>query len=426
MVVSGPTRVYPARMGNKAPDKDRTLDIVVWGATGFTGRLVVEYLSRRYSKDRSIRWGVAGRNLQELRRVVADPARAGADIPVIVADSNDLDSLRKLAQSAKVVLTTVGPYARWGSNLVQACVENGTHYCDLAGEVQWMRAMIDRYQSEAETSGARIVHSCGFDSIPSDIGVYLMQEYAIREHKSPCASISLYVRAMKGGASGGTFASMLTAIEQAREDRNIARILADPYALNPEGSRSGQDGRDQTRPEFDEHQGVWTAPFVMAAVNTRVVRRTNALLQYRYGRNFRYSEATISGRGAKGWCKSAATTTALAAFLLASSNSFTRKQVVERLVPAPGEGPNERERAQGFFNLRLIGKLADGNSIRMTVAGDRDPGYGSTSKMLTESAICLAKANLRIGGGFWTPASAMGDEIATRLSTNAGVKFEIQ
>lgn len=413
-------------MDNTVRNNNRALDIVVWGATGFTGRLVVEYLARRYSGDDTIRWGIAGRNEEKLRKVVADLPVEDTRIPVLVADSNDAESLGNLARSAKVVLTTVGPYALYGSKLVQACVENGTDYCDLAGEVQWMRAMIDRYQPDAEKSGARIVHSCGFDSIPSDVGVYLMQQHALREHGAPCRKISLLVRAMKGGASGGTISSMLTAMDQARQDRNIARILVDPYALNPEEYRSGPDKRDQSRPVFNADEGLWTAPFVMAAVNTRIVRRTNALLQYRYGKDFRYSESTISGRGAMGWCKAATTTAALGAFMLASANSVTRKHIVERLVPAPGEGPNEQEREQGYFNLRLVGNLADGKSVRMVVKGDRDPGYGSTSKMLAEAAICLAKSELDVGGGFWTPASAMGDELAATLGANAGVTFEFQ
>lgn len=403
----------------------REYDIVVWGASGFTGRLVVEYLARKYPTGSSVHWAVAGRNADKLQTVLAEFTESAAKIPVLIADSDNADSLAKLARSARVVLTTVGPYAKFGSKLVQACVAHGTHYCDLAGEVQWMRAMIDQHLPAAQKSGARIVHSCGFDSIPSDIGVYLLQQEAVKQHGEPCSEVMLLVKAMKGGASGGTIASMLNAIDQARNDSQIARILVDPYALNPEGHRQGPDRRDQSGAVFNEDAGVWTGPFVMAAVNTRIVRRTNALLDYPYGDDFRYSECSITGRGAGGWLKSATMTAGLGAFMLASSYSFSRDQIVRRLVPKPGEGPNAEQREKGFFNLKLIGKTSHGEILRMTVKGDRDPGYGSTSKMLAESAVCLAKDDLEISGGFWTPASAMADRLSTRLTENAGLSFEL-
>jgi short subunit dehydrogenase-like uncharacterized protein len=349
----------------------------------------------------------------------------GIDVPVVIADSDDLASLTALATAADVVLSTVGPYARYGSKLVAACAASGTHYCDLAGEVQWMRAMIDSHQDEARASGARIVHSCGFDSIPSDIGVFLLQEAAVKQFGRPCSAAKLMVKAMKGGASGGTIASMLTAIEQARSDRDVARILADPYALNPHGERHGPDGRDLAGIKFDREANAWTGPFIMAAVNTRIVRRTNALLSYPYGTNFRYREATITGTGPGGWCKSALLTAGLGVFLFASSIDFTRRNLVQRLVPKPGEGPTAEERENGFFQLKIYGKTDDGRSLRMTVSGDRDPGYGSTSKMLAESAVCLARDRLDIGGGFWTPASAMGSQLAERLVAHAGLRFDI-
>ena len=289
-----------------------------------------------------------------------------------------------------------------------------------------MRSMIDQHQEEAQSSGAKIVHSCGFDSIPSDIGVFLLQKAAIDQFGEPCNRIKLLVKAMKGGASGGTIASMLNAIEQAREDPVIKRILTEPYALNPEGLRKGPDGRDQVKIEFSEDAGVWTGPFVMAAINTRIVRRTNALLDYQYGEQFRYREATITGKGVSGWFKSAIMTLGLGAFMLASSFKFTRDNVVRRLVPKPGEGPNAEQRKNGFFNLKLIGKTKSGQTLRMTVKGDRDPGYGSTSKMLAESAICLATDDLPVNGGFWTPAAAMGDKLANRLIENAGLSFELE
>jgi short subunit dehydrogenase-like uncharacterized protein len=413
-------------MHTNATNAQRQYDLVVWGASGFTGRLVVEYLVKKYPPGGDLRWAVAGRDRSKLETVLAKIDGSEQQPAIIIADSHDEESLQRLTQNTKVVLTTVGPYASYGSELVAACARNGTHYCDLAGEVQWMRAMIDRHQSTAVASGARIVPSCGFDSIPSDIGVLCLQNHALDAYGAPCDEITLLVKAMKGGASGGTVASMLTAMDQARQDRDIAKILSDPYALNPAGERGGPDGPDQTGVEFNADAGVWTGPFIMAAVNTRIVRRSNALCDFPYGRDFRYREATITGSGSGGWCKSALLTAGLGTFMLASSIAFTRKTIVPRLVPKPGEGPTAQQRENGFFNLQLIGKLPDGKLLRLRVKGDRDPGYGSTSKMLAESAICLAQNKLDVAGGFWTPASAMGTQLLDRLRNNAGVSFELE
>ncbi len=403
----------------------RAYDVIVWGASGFTGRLVTEYLFGKYGTGGELRWAIAGRSQEKLETICVELGIASGSVPIIIADCFDSGSMQDLARDTKVVLTTVGPYAKYGSALVEACVMHGTHYCDLAGEVQWMRKMIDRFQSDAEASGARIVHSCGFDSIPSDIGVWFLQQEAQKLHGRRCADVKLLVKAMKGGASGGTFASMMNALEESRRDRNIAKILVDPYALNPDGERNGPDGGDQTSVEFYDGTGVWTAPFVMAAVNTRVVRRTNALLHYPYGRDFKYSEATITGKGPTGWMKSAAVTAGLGGFMLASSFDFSRSILVNRVLPKTGEGPNEEQRQAGFFNLLLVGKLGNETLIRVRVTGDRDPGYGSTSKMLSESAVCLAMDDLGSKGGFWTPASAMADELYKRLVENAGLEFDL-
>lgn len=423
-VVFAPARLYSAVMPADAPTAARDFDIIVWGASGFTGRLVVEYLAEKYPPDGALRWAVAGRNRGKLEEILAHIAFAGALPAIVIADSHDKKSMDELASRARVVLTTVGPYAIHGSELVAACVAAGTHYCDLCGEVQWMRRMIDRHNDAAQGTGARIVMSCGFDSIPSDIGVYCLHEHAMRLRGQPCSSMTLLVRAMKGGASGGTFASMLNAIEEARRDRSIAKILADPYALNPAGERQGPDGRDQSGARFDADAGVWTAPFVMAMVNTRVVRRSNALLGYRYGKDFRYREATITGSGAAGRVKSAMTNAGLKAFLAAAAVPLTRKQIVQRLLPAPGEGPSREQRENGYFNLVMLGRQPDGEILRLRIKGDRDPGYGSTSKMLAESAVCLATGDIDVAGGLWTPAAAMGRQLLPRLTANAGLSFE--
>jgi short subunit dehydrogenase-like uncharacterized protein len=404
---------------------DRAHDVVVWGATGFTGRLVAEYLQQNYAGHARLKWAIAGRSRDKLEAVIAEIVGDGMPPDIIVADSNDAQSLLDMAAQTRVVLTTVGPYALYGDKLVEACVQAGTDYCDLSGEVQWMRRMIDAHQAAAEASGARIVHSCGFDSIPSDLGVQFLQEHALDTTGHPCKRVELLVRAMRGGGSGGTIASALQALKESSHDREVARILADPYSLNPEGERSGPDGRDQHTIRYSELGEVWTAPFVMALINNRNVRRSNALLDYPWGRDFSYGESIACGSGPVGWSKAAAVAASVAGMVLAGSFDFTRENLVRRLVPKPGEGPSAAERESGFFNLRLVGETADGGTLQARVTGDRDPGYGSTSKMLAESAVCLAKDPRSTGGGIWTPASAMGSVLRERLVKNAGLRFEI-
>jgi len=407
-------------------DDDRMFDVIVWGASGFTGRLVVEYLLEHYPPGKGLRWAVAGRSKAKLQQLFESLDEGIARPAIIIADSHDRDSLEQIAASTSVILTTVGPYAKYGSELVAACVRNGTDYCDLCGEVQWMRQMIDEHQAAAELSGARIVMSCGFDSIPSDMGLWFLQRHARERYGRTCAEVILLVRAMKGGASGGTYASMLNAIEQARQDTSIARVLADPYALNPPGMREGLDGPDQRGAAYNAAAETWTAPFVMAAVNTRVVRRSHALQDYPYGKDFRYCEATITGPGVAGRIKALLMTAGLSLFMIASAFRFTRQNIIRRLLPEPGEGPSKQQRENGYFNMLLLGKLPDGEMIRVRVKGDRDPGYGSTSKMLAESAVSLAKDQAITGGGFWTPSTALGPSLLTRLGNNAGLSFEVE
>jgi len=406
--------------------ENRQYDVVVWGASGFTGQLVVEYLLRQYPPGGELRWAIGGRNKEKLQELLQKWCPNDAQPDLVIADSHDLDSMNCLARSAKVVLTTVGPYARYGSELVKACVENGTDYCDLCGEVQWMQKMIDRYQAAAAQSGARIVMSCGFDSIPSDIGVWSLQQHALSRHGAFCEQMTLLVRKLKGGPSGGTIASMLNAIKEALRDKNVARILQDPYALNPQQKRSGPDGRDQSNARYNDDAQVWTAPFIMAGVNTRVVRRTNALLDNAYGNTFRYQEATIVGPGIGGRIRAMLMSIGLRLFLIASAIPFTRRMIIEKRLPKPGEGPTRQQQEDGYFDLLLIGQLRDEQRLRMRIKGDRDPGYGSTSKMLAESAVCLALDNLDIDGGIWTPASAMGGAILRRLVDNAGLSFDLE
>ena len=407
-------------------DKHREFDIIVIGATGFTGTLVAEYLCNRYGVDAGLRWAAAGRSETKLAALRASLGPAAAALPLIVADTLDAQSMRELARRTRVVLTTVGPYARYGSAVVAACAESGTHYCDLAGEVQWIRRMIDAHDATARNSGARIVHCCGFDSIPMDIGAWFLQREAQQRYGAPCRSIVLLVRAMKGGASGGTMASMMNLMREARADREVARMLARPYSLNPVGAQTGPDKGDQRGIRFDDDTQSWTAPFIMASVNTRVVRRSHALLGYPWGQDFRYHEAIRTGRGMGGWLRAAMITAGLAGLVGLASFGWSRSLLERFVLPKPGTGPDREAREHGFFKLEQVGTLADGSRITSRITGDRDPGYGSTSKMLAESAVCLALDELDSGAGILTPAAAMAAPLIRRLTENAGLSFEIR
>ena len=405
---------------------DREFDVIVQGATGFTGTLVAEYLLRQYGTDGDLRWALAGRNEEKLREVRESLGSAASDVDLIVADSFDKTALQSLCERTRVVLTTVGPYALYGSDLVEACVNSGTHYCDLAGEVQWIRKMIDMHHDRAKQTGAKIVNCCGFDSVPMDIGVWFLQRAAHEKYGSYCKSISMLVKATKGTASGGTLASMMNLIKESREDRNIARTLIHPYSLNPEGEREGPDKRDQQRVIYREDAKAWTAPFVMAGVNTKVVRRSHALAGYPYGKDFRYDESVLSGRGFSGWLKGTVMTLGLGAIVFLASFTPTRNLLQRFVLSKPGEGPDRELQKEGFFNLMQIGVLPDGTQVRARITGDQDPGYGSTSKMLSECAVCLAKDELDDFGGVLTPAVAMGAPLIDRLRKNAGLTFDLR
>ena len=404
---------------------DRTFDVIVYGATGFTGQLVAAYLLRQYGVGRDLRWAIAGRSAEKLESVKKALGDDAAGLESIVADSGDKEAISALAQQTRVVLTTVGPYALYGSTLVAACVDAGTDYCDLAGEVQWIRKMIDTHNERARQTGARIVHCCGFDSIPSDIGVWFLQDAAQKSHGACCQSIAMYVKATKGTFSGGTFASMMNIFEEVQKDRSIAKLMANPYALNPEDQRDGPDSYDQQKVIHDADTQSWTAPFVMGGVNMRVVRRSNAIAGYPYGREFQYRETMLTGRGISGWIKGTLLILGLGALVLGASFGPTRNFLKRFVLPKPGEGPSPELQKTGFFNLMQIGKLPDGTVIRTRITGDQDPGYGSTSKMLAESAVCLARDELTAEGGVWTPAAAMGAPLLGRLRENAGLTFDV-
>ncbi len=409
---------------------EREFDLVVWGATGFTGRLVAEHLLRR-SAEESFRWALGGRNRAKLEAVrdtiERETGRDAGTLPLVLGNSDDEASMAALAGRTRVVCTTVGPYAQYGSKLVAACVKAGTHYCDLTGEVQWIRRMIDRHHDDAVSSGARIVFTCGFDCIPSDLGTFFLQREAIARNGAPCSHVKYRVNDFAGGASGGTIASMLNMMEEAEHDPEVRRIVSAPYAINPKDQRSGPDAAERLGPSHDPDFGQWVAPFVMASINTKVVRRSNALLDHLYGRDFRYDEAVLMGSGPLGLAKAAGVSAGTAAGMGAMAIRPLRRLIGKRL-PQPGEGPDAKTRESGHFDILLFGRHASdpARNLRGRVTGDRDPGYGSTSKMLGESALCLALDELASPGGCSTPAAAMGEALLTRLQKSAGLRFELE
>ncbi|MGE3464905.1 MAG: trans-acting enoyl reductase family protein, partial [Pseudomonadales bacterium] len=368
----------------------KEFDVVVYGASGFTGALVAEYLLERYGGD-ELSWAMAGRNLAKLEAVRRDLGPGAESIPILIADSDDTASLEALAARTRVVASTVGPYALHGSNLVAACATLGTHYCDLAGEVHWMRRMIDAHHDTARRSGARIVHTCGFDCIPSDLGVHWLQREMRAEHGTYCAAVKFRVESSRGAFSGGTAASMLNMLEEAERDPSVSTILRDPYALNPEGAPRGLDGPEKTYPEYDPDFMAWIAPFVMAEINTKVVRRSHALLGSPYGSGFRYDEAILMPYGQLGFPLAVALAGGTASFNAAMRTGALRRWL-STLLPSPGEGPDRAAREAGHFQIQLLGKHPDRSSadLRLRIRGNRDPGYGATARMLGESAVCLA------------------------------------
>jgi short subunit dehydrogenase-like uncharacterized protein len=381
------------------------LDILVWGATSSVGRLVADYLSRH--APAGLKWGIGGRNRAKLEAL-------GFSVPILIANADDPASLDAMLRQVRVVATTVGPYALHGKELVAACARGGVDYCDITGEVLFIREMIEKHHAKAKETGARIVPCCGFDSIPSDLGVWMMQKQA------HCSEIKYFLTGAKGGLGGGTAASALHQFDLAR-DKKIRRILVDPYALSPEFPEKGPGPRDSLDARYDADFKRWTGPFVMASVNTRVVRRTNALAGYPYGKDFRYSESVAFSDGAKGRARALGLSLGLKAAFVALAFKPSRK-LAEKFLPKTGEGPSAEVRERGFFNVELLGKKIGGGELRGKVAGVSDPGHGETSKMLAESAICLATTKGE--GGVLTPAFALGDALIPRLRA-AGMTFEV-
>ena len=403
---------------------DKKYDLVVWGATGFTGKLVVEYLKDSYGIGKGLRWAIAGRNMTKLKSIHDSLNLEGVDI--IVADSSQKGSLDAMTSIAKVVCTTVGPYALYGSELVASCVANQCHYCDLAGEVQWIRKMIDAHHEEAAAKGVKIVNCCGFDSIPSDMGVHYLQKMAKAKTGKYCDEIRFRLKAAKGGLSGGTYASLGNVMKEAKKDKNVWKVLTNPYGLNPDYDYSGPDGQDLRTVLFEKETNSWISPFVMAAINTKIVRRSHALANFPYGEAFQYNEAIMTGSDFKGRMKATGNALGLGVMMVAKPGSLL-KGVMDRFLPKPGEGPDKDAREAGFFSARLYGFINGKQIIIGSVKGDMDPGYGSTSKMIGECAVCLSQDDNQgvAEGGVLTPSTAMGDALLDRLQERAGLTFTI-
>ena len=386
---------------------DKSFDVVIYGATGFTGKLVVDYMQEKYGNDEDVSWAIAGRSKEKLIAVSED-LKVGSNVPHLLVDSNDTDSIVSMVQQAKCVLTTVGPYQLYGANILQQCVIHGVDYVDLCGEPGWMHEMINEYAEQAKETGARIVFSCGFDSIPFDLGVYFLQKEVIARHGQPASNVRGRVRAMNGEFSGGTAASLGATMASLKEKPELFEVLVNPFALS--NGFAGPEQAQDSKPIYDDKLETWVAPFFMAPINTKNVHRSNVLMDHLYGKDFCYNEMWIQGPGEEGKA---------AAEFVGSMNPLAD-------APAPGEGPSKESRENGNYDVLFCADLSDGSSLHASVSGDMDPGYGSTSKMIAESALCLVDDCSELGGGIYTPAPAMGEKLITRLQANAGLTFKIE
>ncbi len=407
---------------------DSHFDIIVFGATSFVGQIICEYLTSEYgdgkNPDKAVRWAAAGRSESKLRELQQRLGANDESMPLRIADASDPDSLAALCRQTQVIISTVGPYALYGEPMVKACVETGTDYCDLTGETQWIKLMVERYQQQAQQTGARIVHCCGFDSIPSDLGVHFLQNTAQTSFGQPCLDVKMRVKAMRGGFSGGTAASLVNVIKEASKNPELRKTLANPYAICPEEFQPKTRQHNVSSAEYDKDFDTWTAPFVMAAINTRVVHRSHALKGAPWGEQFRYDEAVITGKGLKGRLSALAMAGGMAGLMVGGALPPARWALEKWVLPKPGEGPSKEEQRNGFFDLRFIGKTTKGEKVAVKVTGDRDPGYGSTAKMITQAAICLSETSkAQTPGGIWTPSTAMRDALVERLQAHAGLEF---
>ena len=399
--------------------------LIVYGATSFVGQLLTRYLFERHGVNGDLQWAIAGRSqskLNELRQSLGSAAQA---LPIVLADAADEAALTAMCQQTKVVVSTVGPYVLYGSTLVKVCAHTGTDYCDLTGEPQWIAQMIEQYEATAQKNGARIVHCCGFDSIPSDLGTYYLQQQANQQFGQACTRVKLRVKAIKGGMSGGTVGSMTEMIKEASHNAALRKLMANPYALCPSSSQSKPKQPNLQFAEYDADAKAWSAPFIMAGINTKIVHRSNAISDYAYGQDFIYDETMLTGRGVVGGAMAVGAAIGMAGFVAAVALPPTRHVLERFILPKAGEGPTPKQQLNGFYDIRLFGVTASGQGLTAKVTGDRDPGYGSTAKILGEAAVCLALEVSKEdkAGGFWTPSTVFGNKLVHRLTQYAGLTF---
>ncbi len=404
---------------------NKQYDLVVFGATSFVGQILTTYLIEHLGTNSDISWAISARSTAKLTELRDSYGDSASQLPMIIADSHDEASLQAMCSHTRVIISTVGPYALYGELLVKTCAETGTDYTDLTGEAQWIKQMQDKYQQAAENSGARIVNSCGFDSIPSDMGMFTLQQQAQEQFNHPMPHTKLRVKAIKGGASGGTVASMIEAIKAAKADPKVRRQMGNPYLLCGKDHQYQQKAHSVKGPMFDKEFNSWIAPFIMEAINSRIVLRSNALMGMAYGKDFTYSEGVLTGPGFKGRVGAVMSTLGFGALGIGLFFSPLRALLEKFVLPAPGEGPSPEAQLNGFFDLRLYGADNDGNHLMVKVTGDRDPGYGSTAKMLAQAGLCMAMDIKKEdqAGGFLTPSTAMGGALVKRLEDHAGLTF---
>jgi short subunit dehydrogenase-like uncharacterized protein len=405
---------------------DSQFDVVVFGATSFVGQILCQYLFDTYGIDGELKWAAAGRSQNKLEQVKAKLGGTASALPLITADANDASSLDALCAQTRVVISTVGPYALYGEPMIKACVNSGTDYCDLTGEAQWIAEMLERHEATAKKNGARIVHCCGFDSIPSDMGVYFLQQQSQARFSAPASTVRMRVKVAKGGVSGGTVASMMNIAEEAGKDPALRKKLANPYLLCPpdHGFKSRQSSIGLAN--YDNDFNAWVGPFVMDAINSRVVHRSNALSGQAYTDHFTYNEAMLTGDGMGGRMKAMGIGVGTGLFFAGAAIKPTRWALNKFVVPQPGEGPSPEAQKAGFYDIRFVGHTDNKETLKVKVTGDADPGYGSTAKLLGQAAACLAQdVPESAPGGFWTTATLLGEPLLKRLQEKAGMTFTV-
>ena len=405
----------------------REYDLILMGATSFVGQITYRRLAEYiHQKDPTLTFAIAGRSTEKLASVQRDVSQRlnlKLDTPMITVNSMNAADMKRVAQSAKVVISTVGPFDQYGEQLVKACAENGTHYCDLTGEPNFIADMLERYEATAQNSGACIVHCCGFDSLPSDLGAYYLQQRAKALFGEPCQEIDMRVNRMAGTLSGGTMASMINIVKKAKDDKALRKTLMNPYALAPDLKKVKQKFFNKV--VQDKVKPGWLAPFMMASINTKIVLRTAMQRPDLFPENFLYCEAMHMGDGPGGKKRAKRMALGLGVVAIGAAIAPARWVLEKFVLPKPGTGPSEQAQIDGFFTIVHYGTTAKGEKIAVEVHGDQDPGYGSTAKMLTQAAVVLAKElPSDQAGGFWTPAAIMAESLIPRLSTHAGVSIK--